>query len=152
MDIAQLATVVATTLTPYLPTVMKAGSWVLGEAKEHASTITTEIWSLVKPRLQAAPKLEATARVVAVDPADREASASFAKALAVELAKDAGLQESLANLLSKDGAAKAATAQIIADNGALVERVRQEVEGNAKATTSVKNNSTARDIVQIAKK
>ena len=40
----------------------------------------------------------------------------------------------------------------LADNGALIARVRQDVEGNDKATISVKNNSTATDIVQTAKK
>lgn len=152
MNIAELATVAATMLSPHLPTLMKAGTWALSEAKEHASTIAAEIWSLVKPRLLPNTKIEAAANFVATDPADTDASAGFAKALAVELAKDAGFQQALAKVLSKDDAANATMARIIADNGALIARVRQDVEGNAKATISVKNNSTATDIVQTAKK
>jgi len=81
------------------------------------------LWAVIKDRLSAKQKAKAT--VIAVDPADREELASFARTLLQTLEADPDLATELSSLLGQDESIQ----QVIALNESWVQDVVQKGPG-----------------------
>jgi hypothetical protein len=148
MDIVHLAASVTTTLAPYLSKLLASavavGQWGVGEGKAHAAGIARELWSVIKPHLVSAPKLESSARVVADDADDEDARALFAKRLAEQLAENAQLLQQIEAVFARH---EEALQQVTADSGALVRRVQQTMEGGGKQIVRASDGAAVEDVL-----
>jgi hypothetical protein len=155
MGIAEVAAAAVATLSPYLPSLLKAGEFVGEKLVDGVATKAAdkglekagEVWDAIKGYFAEKPDLKAAAALLATKPGDATYQEVLAKLLASLLNEKPDLSKSLIELIGGNQRVQ----EISAEHASLVEGVTQELEVAGKQSAVAKDNSVIRNSRQTAK-
>jgi hypothetical protein len=155
VGIVELSAAVVVAVSPYLPSLIKAGKFVgekfaEGVAKKGADKAVEtagKLWDTMKPHFTEKPELEAAANLLSVQPDDTTYQKAFAKPLASLLQEKPELAKQLVELIGGEHRVQ----EILSDNESWVEDVTQELTAGGTQRVVAKDKSTIKNVRQIAK-
>lgn len=155
MGIVELAAAVVSVISPYLPTLIKAGKAV-GEkfaegiaknAADKAVATADQLWNSLTNHFIEKPQLEAAAKLLAQEPEDPTFRKAFAKPLADLLEEKPELAKRLTELMGGDHRVQ----EVLSQNESWVEDVTQELTGKGTQRVVAKDKSTVKGVRQFGK-